>query len=291
MGALLEVRGQLRKLQWYGEVNRRGFIKITKKMDKKLPSIYTQMQFLQSKVEPKSFATNSSLVEAMKDINEWLSTLGEAKIATEKDSVNLIPQIRTVSSRTIQNLPSDLLDSLDEAIRCDDDSALSKILVEACELIEDVTRPVSQQPLLNLLQRAISLKSKACIDLLLGQLKSLDEANDINQRNCIHRLVIFIGRLHSEELLEENKAGLAGSISELTQYITPAAAPMLAPRCCHSREDDRAELLRRDDESVILLQFLLDKLRPHQREALKARDLYGRMPLHYGAQFGFDAIC
>ncbi|KAK3081744.1 hypothetical protein LTS18_003216, partial [Coniosporium uncinatum] len=35
MGALLEVRDQLRKLQWYGEVNRRGFIKITKKLDKK----------------------------------------------------------------------------------------------------------------------------------------------------------------------------------------------------------------------------------------------------------------
>ena len=31
MGALLELRGSMRKLQWYGEVNRRGFIKITKK--------------------------------------------------------------------------------------------------------------------------------------------------------------------------------------------------------------------------------------------------------------------
>lgn len=30
LAALLELRAQLRNLQWYGEVNRRGFIKITK---------------------------------------------------------------------------------------------------------------------------------------------------------------------------------------------------------------------------------------------------------------------
>lgn len=31
LGALLELRSMLRKLQWYGEVNRRGFVKILKK--------------------------------------------------------------------------------------------------------------------------------------------------------------------------------------------------------------------------------------------------------------------
>lgn len=31
LGALLELRSGLRKLQWYGEVNRRGFFKILKK--------------------------------------------------------------------------------------------------------------------------------------------------------------------------------------------------------------------------------------------------------------------
>ena len=28
-GALLELRGQLRNLQWFGEINRRGFVKIS----------------------------------------------------------------------------------------------------------------------------------------------------------------------------------------------------------------------------------------------------------------------
>jgi SPX domain protein involved in polyphosphate accumulation len=34
--ALLDLRYHLRRLQWYGEVNRRGFVKITKKLDKKV---------------------------------------------------------------------------------------------------------------------------------------------------------------------------------------------------------------------------------------------------------------
>ena len=40
--ALLELRSHLRKLQWYGEVNRKGFVKITKKLDKKIPTSCTQ---------------------------------------------------------------------------------------------------------------------------------------------------------------------------------------------------------------------------------------------------------
>ena len=39
MGALLELRSQLRKIQWFGEVNRKGFVKITKKIDKKVSNI------------------------------------------------------------------------------------------------------------------------------------------------------------------------------------------------------------------------------------------------------------
>jgi glycerophosphodiester phosphodiesterase len=31
IGVFLELRGQIRKLQWFGEVNKRGFVKILKK--------------------------------------------------------------------------------------------------------------------------------------------------------------------------------------------------------------------------------------------------------------------
>ena len=63
MGTLLELRGQYRKLQWYGEVNRRGFVKITKKLDKKIASSSTQSRYLATKVDPKPFAAAVLLAE------------------------------------------------------------------------------------------------------------------------------------------------------------------------------------------------------------------------------------
>ncbi|KAL8953107.1 MAG: hypothetical protein Q9183_007350, partial [Haloplaca sp. 2 TL-2023] len=86
MGALLELRGQLRKLQWYGEVNRRGFVKITKKLDKKLDKHATQQRYLESKVDNKNFATNHNLSETVKTINDWLSILGDVKVQDDGSS-------------------------------------------------------------------------------------------------------------------------------------------------------------------------------------------------------------
>jgi glycerophosphodiester phosphodiesterase len=105
MGALLDLRGQLRKLQWFGEVNRRGFIKITKKMDKKVAHNSQQAVYLQTKVDTKPFATNNVLGEAMKLLNEWLSTLGETKENDDAASVHSDHHLQRVSSRSIFNLP------------------------------------------------------------------------------------------------------------------------------------------------------------------------------------------
>ncbi len=43
--------------------------------------------------------------------------------------------------------------------------------------------------------------------------------------------------------------------------------------------------------AVQLLIFLLEALKPGQRSSLNARDSFGRIPLHYAAQFGFVVVC
>ncbi|KAL8955425.1 MAG: hypothetical protein Q9183_006652, partial [Haloplaca sp. 2 TL-2023] len=75
------------------------------------------------------------------------------------------------------------------------------------------------------------------------------------------------------------------------QYITPAALPTLGPPLSFHKELDGITKLSRDDKYVIILRYLLEKLRPHQRNALQATDAYGRMPLHYAAQYGFVVVC
>ncbi|KAA6406686.1 MAG: glycerophosphodiester phosphodiesterase gde1 [Lasallia pustulata] len=291
MGALLELRGQLRKLQWYGEVNRRGFIKITKKLDKKVPQATTQRLYLESKVDPKPFTTNVGLLDTMKTVNDWLSVLGDLKIPDDSSSTHSSSSMRHVSSKAILNLPAGLLDTVDQAIRNDDASILMELLQEANVGQESPEDPLFQRLLLNLLQRSVSCKAKTCIDKLLEQLITLDDEEDIHKRNCIHRLVIAIGRSRSSGDAELTADPSLAVPLENMNYITPAAPPILTPQVCLSKETDGAARLGRTDKSIVLLQYLLDKLRPQQRTALQAKDIYGRMPLHYAAQYGIVVIC
>jgi glycerophosphodiester phosphodiesterase len=285
MDALLELRGQLRKLQWYGEVNRRGFIKITKKLDKKVDGVSTQQRYLAAKVNPKQFAHNLPLNQDMKVVNEWLSGLGDIKTFDDSGSTHSAASLGRVPGRAL-NIPSGVLDSVDQAIRNDEADTLSEF-VSSIAGTNDSASTAFQQTLLNFLQRAISCRSKACIDRLLPDIESLEEEDDINKRNCIHRLVITIGRA---------KSGVNGAEGSLLQpssepnFITPAATPNRQPPSCSNTEEE-SSLLSRDDETVGLLVYLLDRLQPRQRSSLQSRDTHGRLPLHYAAQYGFLIVC
>lgn len=289
MGALLELRSQLRHLQWYGEVNRQGFVKITKKLDKKVPSVCTQQRYLSTKVNPLPFAHNQDLSQDMKRINEWLSTLGDIKTFDDTGSTTSVASLNRAPARTL-NLPSTTLDAIEQAIKKDDAQALTTVLTDVREKHEISSAPV-QQLLLDLLQRCISLRSKKCIDRLLPDIVTLEEEDDLNKRNCIHRLVINIGRSKTAEGAGSNGSRARQTALEGIKYIVPAAPPNRVPQPWNSSEDESTTLLTKKDESVRILTYLLDHLQPRQQKALRARDSYGRLPLHYAAQYGFVVIC
>ncbi|KAI4191895.1 MAG: hypothetical protein LQ346_004563 [Caloplaca aetnensis] len=291
MGALLELRGQLRKLQWYGEVNRRGFVKITKKLDKKVGRASTQHKYLETKVDTKSFATNFGLSDLVKSINDWLSVLGEVKVPDDASSTHSSHSLHRVSSKAVLNLSTSLLESLDHALRNDNAAKLSKIVREAnlgqAGDADAITPALAQ----NLLHHAISYRSKECIDSILDQVDTLEDDDDINKRNCLHRIVVSMGRTRSGDDDDSESSSPSTMTFDQAQYISPAAPPTLGPPLSFHKELDGITKLSRDDRSVIFLRHLLEKLRPHQRSALTATDTYGRMPLHYAAQYGFVVIC
>ena len=289
MGALLEIRGQLRKLQWYGEVNRRGFVKITKKLDKKLPINPTQQRYLATKVEPKPFATNFRLSQGLRAVNDWLSLVADVIAVDDASSVTSAGSLKRVSSQSALSLPPDLLDTIEQAIKNDDSALLVELLPEA-NTESDGKGTVFQRLLLNLLQRSISCRSKRCIEALLHQIHSLDEDGDVSKRNCIHRLVITISRAKINEAKQRENASTPNRLDS-TRYIQPAEHPVTKPVPFRQDEKENTNLLAKDDLSVQLLTYLLDNLNIQQRTALQARDLYGRMPLHYAAQYGFIALC
>ncbi|ESZ96720.1 hypothetical protein SBOR_2864 [Sclerotinia borealis F-4128] len=286
MGALLELRSQLRKLQWFGEVNRKGFLKITKKLDKKVPNVCTQARYMASKVDLKPFAANTALSKAMKTTNDWIAVLGEKNVSDDELSVQSAHSIRRVSSRTILHLPSGLVDTVDQAIRNDDVPTLKEAIAEAGF---DASDQPMQKLFLNLLQRSISCKSKKSIIYFLKMINCLDVPDDINERNCIHRLVISISRSKAAAKSQEKEPeSVSFKDADRVKFITPALSPDPGPK---SKKLQESSLLGLEDESVNLLSFVLNHLEIHHRSALNGRDSYGRLPLHYAAEFGFVVIC
>ncbi|KAL5347157.1 Glycerophosphocholine phosphodiesterase [Pseudogymnoascus australis] len=265
--ALLDLRGQLRKLQWFGEVNRRGFIKITKKLDKKV-STFIQKSYIESRVDPKQFATNQALSESMKSINDWLSALNDAK-TPESKSIHSV-------NKPMLNLPSGLLETVKGAVKNDDAPILKEILAGAEFEADD---PALKSLQLTLLQRSITSKSKKCIDFLLAEVEDFDEPDDINQRNCLHRLVLAINKTNKDQ---------AAQLLETNQFIHPAAQPLLGPRASKCAEAETPSL---DGETVNMLSYVLERMKPLQYGAIAAKDSYGRLPLHYAAQLGIVVVC
>ncbi|KAI0602327.1 glycerophosphodiester phosphodiesterase GDE1 [Biscogniauxia sp. FL1348] len=295
MGALLELRNQLRNLQWFGEINRRGFVKITKKLDKKVSrQTKTQERYITTKVDPKPFAKDITIARLINEINKWLSILGDSQNiddAMSDRSTRSVRSLGRVTAKAMLSISQTVLDALDAAVRKDDVESLQSILTKENLVTGE---PKSQEVLLNLLQRSISTRSKACIAYILQHTKTLDEPDDLNERNCIHRLVIYIGRTKSASAvgdLEPNAVPFPVSSHYNSHYVAPTQTNGSAATRSANDIASSASLLSKDDETVQILSHILDSLLPDQRPALSSRDSLGRIPLHYAAQYGFVVVC
>ncbi|KAK1730542.1 glycerophosphoryl diester phosphodiesterase [Colletotrichum acutatum] len=285
MGALYEMRIMLRNLNWFAEINRRGFVKITKKLDKKLPETASQHRYISTKVDPLPFAKDTTSTRLLTEINKWISALGDARNVDDSKSDRSVRSLGRASSKAMLTLSQNLLDTLEQAIRNDNVDSLRAGLDEG-----NVTGEQSSQSLLlNLLQRSIAARSKASIAYLIDQLPSIYEPEDINHRNCIHRLVIHIGRTKSSDPDNEPKSYPFPIGTQFTSHdLQPAVSQAVVPRALNQNE---TKLLGKDDEAVQILMYLLDTLKLEHRDALSARDSFGRLPLHYAARFGFVVVC
>ncbi|KAK4574600.1 Glycerophosphocholine phosphodiesterase [Recurvomyces mirabilis] len=288
IGALLELRGWYRKLQWYGEVNRRGFVKITKKLDKKIPSSSAQRQYLVTKVDPKPFATNNMLTQDMRAVNDWLSSLGPVKTPDDASSQRSgsSGSMRRIASKASLKMPTATLDALDDAASADDVEQMLRLLGSG---VPSTASEVQRKSLLlDLLQRCVSARSEKCIDAVLQRVPDLEQDDDMNKRNILHRLVIAIGRARA--LAMSSKAEGSTDDPRAMIYINAAQPPVRAPGALKIEERDPDSDFGKDDHAEKLLVSILDRLTNEQRSALVAKDGYGRLPLHYAAQYGLVEV-
>lgn len=191
-----------------------------------------------------------------------------------------------MASRASLKIPSATIDAMEHAVKEDDLTKLSALL----KTIPASAPTDAQKNLhLDLLQRAVTHRSTTCIKALLGTVPSIDDENDMNKRNCLHKLVISIGRARAMEL----SGGVEGAarIPKNATYINAAEAPSMAPGAFNVDERDPEAELGKDQEAEKLLSFIFSCLTPEQRPGIVSKDTYGRMPLHYAAQYGLVAVC
>ena len=281
----------MRKLQWYGEVNRRGFIKITKKLDKNIPMAQSQQKYLPLKVDPSPFATNVALLESVNMVNDWFSLLNDVSSMNGDDRASISSSSsRRTTSRPSINITTVMFAQLEALIKENRADDLMSMLGKV-KSSNNLSEAACQQLLKVFLQRSISQRSQQCVSHLLKQIVFLDDADDINGRNCIHRLIISIGRAQVSADLEGAPEPFLDAEAELYSFIVPAASSSSPPKRFIPPESTLKQTFEREHDSVDFLQYLLTNLSRSQRSGLLARDTQGRTPLHYAAQYGVKVLC
>jgi glycerophosphodiester phosphodiesterase len=287
MESLLEIRGQYRKLLWYGEVNKRGFVKITKKLNKKIPSSTAQSRYLTTKVDPKPFATNNKLTIDMRQINKCLSDLSNVKVTDDASSIHSgsSGSLRHMSSNATLQISAAVIEAMEHAAKEDDHQKLSQLFTSLPATVPEAVRRSLE---LDILQRAITHRALNCIKFLLHHIGSIDQEEDMNHRNCLHRLVISIGRARALEM-SNGKEGIA-RIPNTSTYINAAEPPIKGPGSFKVEERDPDVDIGKDKQAEQLLRYILENLTVTQRQSILTKDTYGRLPLHYAAQYGLVQV-
>ncbi|VEU20157.1 DEKNAAC100928 [Brettanomyces naardenensis] len=300
IGVLLELRNCFRNLKWYGELNKRAFGKILKKLDKKTGT-HRQESYLAARVYPLDFCNEQDSIRCLVTINEYLTRMNKPENGTVSESTDVLavpssPSASSLSSVSDVSVSSSLpppssvfvattngnngkldssspTDPYSDAIKSNDKDALDKALIKEC--LSPVLAPL--RLLLSLLNRATLCLSRDCIDYLLEIIPVLSDSSDISGRNFIHHHVIALGKQYVKDLEQKNSVSIpvpSQSPSEFSYRLLSTFGP------------DGANS---NDFSQGLL-YIFEHLPPHLKFAILQKDNYKRTPLHYAAQYGLKEV-
>lgn len=303
---LLEIRAVQRNLKWFGELNHKGFIKILKKLDKKLHYVATvandhlaesgrqerislpsnnKEAYLQQRVDALPFANGADLQACLDTVNEILNQLGDQQLQNGPVDDR---QLR-IGGKRKYSFDKESMEQFYELILGDKPKQLGQEL----ERLEPGQRLLKL--LLSLLNKATLTPLVRCIDVLMGFLAAADVGDngdngdkktagtsavpvladpaDISGRNFFHQHVVSLGK---KQLTKEQKQ-TPGESSDIKRLIGNGSGP------------DGSQLLPVKPDG---LRHVLAKLAeyPSLQNLLVARDTYERTPLHYAAQAGVKDV-
>ncbi|QLL30884.1 hypothetical protein HG536_0A06990 [Torulaspora globosa] len=295
LGMLLELRSHFRNLKWYGELNKRAFIKILKKLDKKVGT-NQQHAYLQARILPLGFSNDAEVSRNLSTINEFLDKVSLKVRCDNANEASYVEQQRSDSDLAL-NRGKASSSAIQKLIEEDNGTALIQELTKAYRSIVLVPTRV----LVNLLNKASLYQSFKCVDELLEIIPSLRDPTDINVRNFFHHHVIALGKNHKRirELGASESNGKDGHVLDAVESKTTtdekhytslsfeaAAPPYYSSKLIGAFGPDGVN----SNDSPSALLYILGKLPAHLRPCLVQRDNYKRTPLHYSCQYGLVEV-
>ncbi|KAK0125576.1 Glycerophosphocholine phosphodiesterase [Cadophora gregata f. sp. sojae] len=260
LAACLQLRLDLKRLLWYGKVNRHGFICLLRKLQG-TPNIRVPSNVELSQYE---FVSQCRTWRKIESIEESILTL--RKWAYASDYTALAPSLSLVGAlglATQSTLSQDLGMFLERPIAQDDVSGLQEVVRKA-SLATSKMHLSSPHMQLLLLDLAIMYGSKKCMLDLLSQFDLKKNDGFQSQDNFLHRLIIRVGQ---SSILRED-----------VNRFAPEGAVL------HAIQNEEIKCQS-------LLALILSNLNPNHAEILLRKDKFGRLPLHYAAIYGLDKVC
>lgn len=309
---LLELRSCFRNLKWFAELNRRGFVKILKKLDKKTGT-KKQESYLRSKIYPLSFSNDLDTVRCLSIINDLLNKLstakGEENIIENQTNTSLNNNKHTGSAgSSISNLdiypnvasshPEGILEGSNTNVIGKNFSSISITPLTSIKktfalepflnaikdddiqqlentLVKEYMSPVLAplKLLLSLLNQATLELSYKCIDQLLMIIPVLSDSGDVSGRNFIHHHVIALGKKNTHKVVNNYDIGQ----SNKTDYNS-SLFNTFGPDGINSNDSSKG------------LWYIFKNLPAHLKFAILQKDNYKRTPLHYASQYGLKEV-
>ncbi|QLQ81511.1 hypothetical protein HG537_0F02720 [Torulaspora globosa] len=287
LSMLLELRSHFRNLKWYGELNKRAFIKILKKLDKKVGT-NQQHAYLQARILPLGFSNDTEVSRNLSTINEFLDKVS-FKVRYDNGHETTYAEKQRSDSELGLNRGKASNSVIQKLIEEDNGTALIQELTTAYRSVVLVPTRV----LVNLLNKASLYQSFKCVDELLDIIPSLRDPSDINVRNFFHHHVIALGKNHKRmQALNSDQSNREDRDSKNDQKLysnlsfEAAAPPYYSSKLVGAFGPDGIN----SNDSPAALLYILGKLPAHLRPCLLQRDNYKRTPLHYSSQYGLVEV-
>ncbi|PVH18400.1 uncharacterized protein CXQ87_001327 [Candidozyma duobushaemuli] len=307
----LELRAIYRNLKWFGELNHKGFIKILKKLDKKLLYLTNlandqlrvdadsdeevpvvslpnnnKETYLTTRVDALPFANGSELQAGLDTINEILNQLGDQQIELENNleaekvlstaTKNL--NVLKIGGNRRYSFDKEFMENFYELIYQNE----ADKLISELDNLEWAQKSVKL--FLSLLNKATLANSVACTDRLFDYLVDFTKKNasEVGESNALFDSIDISGRnffhqhvvsLGKKQLIKEQKKRNPGESSDIKRLYGNESGP------------DGSQLSPVYIDGLRNILKKVDQL-PEYQSLLVAKDTYLRTPVHYAAQYG-----